>query len=479
MTEASFGKPQAIRAFYIFGLVVAAELACDLYASIGGRGLYADAAPLLIIVYAKKWFFVHFGPRAAVELLRQFPIVLLSKFTSATLLQCGQVLAFAMQAFPTLLCALCWPLAPRGDKGWVLFPLTYLLAGFAATSLHAVGESAIASSYFWILLFLLLFRVRSLKQQVLFFLVCIPAFGLHEGAFLLTGILLIALHSHAHDAVGSAHERLFVWLVSALLLILLIYQIVYVIFPLFPGDRAHILYGLTHLEFAYVDNRFNLPLITGALALLTLFAIAILQTSLPGDRAAGPVKIILAAWLIVAMAAIVIAIGVEKSFSPLAQAQARYQPVFVSAGLAAAMILFRRFRLPDRIWKNAATLTVLISLCAAQAVTNVEATQQWNSYIADLRTTLGQEYGLIPWETRLNVAQRTEEVDWRVFEIAWTVPYMCIIFAPNGIVKSMIDLPQGLTFRPLDPERPDRLPELDGIDFAPYKAYVAHRFRGR
>jgi hypothetical protein len=357
----------------------------------------------------------------------------------------------------------------------MLFPLASLLIGFAATSMHAVGEAAIATSYFWILLFLLLFRVRSIGQQALFVLLCIPAFRLHEGAFPLTATLLLALLFRVHAAVGTAHERLFVGLASALLVVVLAYQIDWVIFPQFLGDRAHILHGLTHLEFLYADGRFNLPLVTGGLAFLTLLAIATINAALPSDQAARLSKVFLAAWLLVALAAVVIAMTIETSTAPLAQAQARYHPAFVGAGLGAVMILLRRFKLPDRIWKNSPTILVLLSLCAAQAVADAAATRQWNDYITDLQTTLSQERGLIPWETRLSAASRRIAIDWRAFEIAWTIPYICIIFAPNGVVRSIIDLPKDLTFRPLDPERPDSLPKLSGIDFAPYRSYYATR----
>jgi hypothetical protein len=202
---------------------------------------------------------------------------------------------------------------------------------------------------------------------------------------------------------------------------------------------------------------------------------AALNAALPSDHAAGFTKIILAIWLLAVLVVIIAATTMETSFSPLSQAQARYHPAFVSAGLGAAMILLRRFQLPDQIWKNTATVLVLISLCIAQAIADVEATRQWNDYVADLQTTLENERGLIPWETRLGVANRRTAIDWRAFEIAWTIPYMCIIFAPNGVVNSMIDLPKVLAFRPLDPERPDRLPKLTGVDFAPYQRYLAYQ----
>ena len=50
---------------------------------------------------------------------------------------------------------------------------------------------------------------------------------------------------------------------------------------------------------------------------------------------------------------------------------------------------------------------------------------------------------------------------------------MCIILAPKGVVNAIIDLPKDLTFRLLDPELPDSLPKLNGIDYAPYQRYLA------
>jgi hypothetical protein len=114
-----------------------------------------------------------------------------------------------------------------------------------------------------------------------------------------------------------------------------------------------------------------------------------------------------------------------------------------------------------------------MSLCATQAVADVTATRRWNDYIADLQARLTRERGLIPWETTLQNSNERANVNWRLFTMEWVVPFTCIIFAPNGIVTSMVDLPKGLTFRLLDPERPDRLPVLRGINFEPYKSFLA------
>jgi hypothetical protein len=136
------------------------------------------------------------------------------------------------------------------------------------------------------------------------------------------------------------------------------------------------------------------------------------------------------------------------------------------------MILLLRFRVPDRSWMHPATMSVLISLCAAQVVADVYATLRWNAYIVDLQSRLVSGHGLIPWESTLHTGDERTDTNWRIFKIEWVIPYMCIIFAPNGVVNAIIALPKDLTFRPLDPEKPDRLPRLRGIDFAPYKRFL-------
>jgi hypothetical protein len=456
------------------GIVLAASFACSLYASIGARGLYADAAALLVVIYERGGlYFV--GTRAVVDLLRETPIILLSRYSSASLFECGQAFTFVMLIWPTLLAACCWFIAPLNRKTWILFPLASLLIGFAATSTHAIGEAAIATSYYWILLFVLLFKTRSAIGQALFLCLCIPAFELHEGAFPLTGILLFAIVMRAPAAAGQLR---FARLAIAFLAAIFLYQIYYVIHPNFPGDREHILTGLAHFEFLYADEHFNLPIVTGAVALLALTAVFVVHISLPAEKATRLANAIAVAWGLVALTAIVIAATTEQSFAPYSQIQARYHPVIVSTALGAILILLLRFGPPHRAWMNPATVSILICLCAAQVTADVRATQRWNEYIADLQSRLVNGHGLIPWETTLHTDNERADTNWRIFKIEWVIPYMCVDFAPNGVVNTMIDLPKGLTFRPLDPEKLDRLPKLRGIDFGPYKRFLIEQKSG-
>ena len=459
-----------VLAFLVFGI----NLVGSIYASLYGRGLYGDAAALLVIIYERSWPLISLSStRATVELLRQWPVVLLSRYTSASLFECGELLTFVMLALPTLFCAACWPIATRTQRAWILFPITSLLIGFAATSMNAIGEAAIASSYYWILLFVLMFRTRSIAGQCLFFLICVPAYRLHEGTFILTIVLLLALILRIHSSVDSSRERVFVGSAFLLLMTILAYQIVSIIFPAYPDDRAHIIQALIHLEFLYYDHHYNLPLFTGTMAMIALGGVLYVRATLPITEASRITKMIVVVWAIVALAAISVAITVEESFSPFSQNQARYHPSITSAFLAVTMILLRRFEVPEQVWVNRATIFILISLCVTQAVADAAATRRWNAYVADLQSRLIKWRGLVPWEETLQTGDERADTNWRLFNIGWVVPFPCIIFAPNGIVNAIIDLPKGTTFRLLDPERPDLLPKLRGINFAPYKQYLA------
>src|ERR1700730_6334727 len=94
-TQSDETLPDARLSKLTFTLVVAASLACSLYASFDARGVYADAAGLVVVIYEMKRFFVS-GTRIAVEIMRQAPIVLLARYTSATLFECAQAFTFVM-----------------------------------------------------------------------------------------------------------------------------------------------------------------------------------------------------------------------------------------------------------------------------------------------------------------------------------------------------------------------------------------------
>jgi hypothetical protein len=114
-------------------------------------------------------------------------------------------------------------------------------------------------------------------------------------------------------------------------------------------------------------------------------------------------------------------------------------------------------------------LYFVLSLCVAQAVADFGATLRWKRYVADFRSRLASQSGLIEWESTLNTSDKSRDVDWELFKFGWVIPDLSIALAPNSSVKTIIDYPKETTFRPFDPSRTDQLPHLRGIDFSPYE----------
>jgi hypothetical protein len=147
------------------GVVVIVNLLCSLYASRNLRGLYADGVAYLLAIYSDGWFLA-FDKRTVVQVLRQLPVVILSRYTSADLTQCGLVFGFTILLLPVLLCTVCWSLLPSDRKESILLPLLTLLIGVAATSMNAIGEATIATFCYWILFFLLIYRTRTPLSRI-------------------------------------------------------------------------------------------------------------------------------------------------------------------------------------------------------------------------------------------------------------------------------------------------------------------------
>jgi hypothetical protein len=177
---------------WTWGFVLVLITASSLFASIPARGLFQDGVYYLYRIAEREWFHLVDPARTVVQVMRQAPIVLLSRFSNLSLFERGQAFSFVMLMLPALICMACWFLLPHGRKGWIIFPILHLLVGISATSFNAVGETSIATSYWWCLFFLLLFRTRDIATQSLFLLLCALAFYLHEGAFPLMLVLLIA-----------------------------------------------------------------------------------------------------------------------------------------------------------------------------------------------------------------------------------------------------------------------------------------------
>jgi hypothetical protein len=357
----------------------------------------------------------------------------------------------------------------------LVLPILHLTIGVSACSFAAVGEASIGAGYFWPLLFLLLFRTRRLISQALFLLLCFAAFWLHEAAIILMPVLLLVCRLRFKEA-RSLREQAFLALSAILIVSIIAYEIRWLIYPHRPDEFSSYLENLTAGFFVAGYGHVNLPVVTGALALLAISSVVILQIFKPPEVAARGsllVVIVFACW---ALFAALCAWFVDATFAPYSQFQARYHPVFVSALLALAAITANDWQSFEHAITRAPVLIVTLSLCFAQIVWDVAATTRWRWYLNDFRARLANSTGLIPFEQTLDTGDPIKDREWRL--LAWQMPTMSLIFADGMSIRSIIADPVG-RWQPFDLSNPDALPKLRGVDYGPYRQALMSRSRAQ
>jgi hypothetical protein len=458
----------------VFCFVLGLAFATSLYASLSARGLFGDGVYYLYRIAVGQWFHSVDPPRTTVNLLRQAPIVLLTRYSGLSMFERGQAFTFIMLVLPAAFCAICWRIAPPDRKGWVIFPLLDLTATSSATSFFANSEASTATSCWWCLMFMVMFRTRKPLSQLLFLALCVPAFQLQEGIFPLMLVLLLACVVRLMEAVAW-RDRFFLSLSSLLIVSIIFYELRWVIDPRIPANRAGILHSLAYAEYLVLGGRLNLPLVTGLVALLALGGVILTQWRLRGSRASLRSRQIAVCFCAFSVAAAAASVLVDASFAPGAQLAARYQPVMISFGLGLIMLGFEHWNVPERIWLRPATFTIIAALGVAQATADIAATWRWQAYVADLDSRLQSSRGLIRWEDTLNTGDAAKDTNWRLMSIEWVIPLMSIAMARNGVVTTMINTRPDIAFRPMDASRPDQFPVIRGVDFSPYRAAIGNR----
>ncbi len=454
--------------------VLGSAVATAFFASIYARGIFQDGVYYLYRIAEKQSFHLVDPARTTVQALRQAPIVLLTQFTELTLFERGQVFTFVMLILPITSCAICWWIAPAGRKGWIVFPILNLAVGIGATSFNAIGETIPATSVWWCMMFLLFFRTRDLASQFLFLTLCLLAFQLHEGAFPLMLVLLACCALRLRQATRRP-ERIFLTLSVLLIASVTIYELTWVVKPRVPADRAMVLHGLVSFLYVFRDGHLNLPLVTGTVALVVLAAAIFTTSALPNSRVRA--RHLARSFCIFSAAAAITSLLAESSFAPGAQVMARYHPVFVSFGLGLAMLAFDAWRIPERVWLQPATLVIVCALALAQATADIAATLRWREYLADLQGRLTLTRGLVRWDDTLVTGDPARDVNWRLMSMEWVIPLVCIVISKDGVVTTMIDPRPEMTFRPIDPSRPDLLPVIRGVDFSAYRAAAVQKWK--
>jgi len=438
----------------------------SIYAANYNRGLYADGSYYLVRMAETQSFLLFDPARTTVQIMRQFPVVVLQHWSDLNLAQLGQAFSLSMLLLPVVLCAACWPILPTGQKSWIFFPILHLLAGVSASRFAAIAEGAIAASYFWPLLFFLLFRTRGTHGQLLFFGLLLPAFFLHETVIVLTPIwaLSCVLRIRGEQEHPS---RIFLSVSAAMIVLIAAHELYWIVFPRFAEDRAVYFSSLVSAKFLISDDRVNLPLINGAVALAALIALACINLNAAAGMKRWSMTLAIA-FLFYAMAATWLAWYSDLGFAPNAQLQARNHAVFISTILAALAAMVTTRGLSPNRWVGAPTILILAALSVAQLVWDIAATDRWRSYVDDVRERMAGSVGFIYYEQSFYSGDPAKDINWRLMTAGYAMPTLSIALNTGDPVASLVSAPKNTAWQAFDPSKPDLLPRIRGINYTPF-----------
>lgn len=447
---------------------VLALLGClAIAATLTARGLYQDGTYYLIRMAEREWFYLVDPARTTVQVLRQAPVVLLMRTAWLGLPTYAVVFTFAMLAMPLLLVIPCWFIPPRESRAYALVPILSLLVGLFTHSIEAVGEAAMTTSLYWVMLFLLMFRTRAWGSQLVFLALCVPFCFMHEGAALLTAVLVLACAGRWSGAT-TAQERMFLAGAALALIAILVYQLGWIIHPRIPGQTSTALQSLAGLRFLADDGRVNLTVITAMLACVALAVIIVRSHRDGGNAASRGTWSVALAFAAAAVVAIVLPWGCERCVAPQAEAWSRYDSLLSGFGLGLLTVYWQRRHEHLAELASAPALVVLACLAAAQASTDLVATLRWKAYTADLSARLASSRGLVPWSSTRDTGDRVRDANWQAFTAGWVLPMLSIVFAPSGEVRAIMDYPAD-AWRPFEPREVSSLAKIRGVNYAPYR----------
>jgi hypothetical protein len=264
-------------------------------------------------------------------------------------------------------------------------------------------------------------------------------------------------------------DRAFLGAAASLLVFSAIYELSWIVYPRLPGSTANAWQALVGLEFLVFEGRWNLPVVSGSLAIGALASIFFIFKFRPAEVAHREALSIAFGFLAACLFLVFVAAATDRSFAPRAQAQARYNPICAALLLAGFLVGARRSGRAYSQLTSAPALLVILSLGSAQFLIDLIATQRWAIYVADFDARLRKSAGLIPWEEATHSPSSVSDNAWKMITIDWTVPMMCITLARDGQVTAIFDYPPWATFRPLNPSNLDQLPSLRGVSYDAYR----------
>lgn len=436
------------------------------------RALHADGANYLLHMLETGDFAFFEPARAAVHFLQQFLVVGALKAGVDDISALTVLYGLAMQWVPVVLTAVCYVIAPAGDKRFTVFPLINFLAGALAAMFSAVTENPVAVAYFWPVFFLILFRCGRTGALLLTLIAAIPLVVMGEAQAVLGPLLLVAAVWRAvHER--SPLRRWLLWLLSGWIVVVMLIQVGHIVDPRAPENRDGLLQDL--LAFRWLvngDREFNTPALLGLLAIAAFPLLWLAgRIEVRAVRASVVASIVLG-FTVTALWAVLAPVVTDHLVDPAMQFRGRYHSVFVTLLLGVVLLASLIYPQVTRAWSLRVNLVIVGVLGIGSLGWHAAGIHQWSRYIDDYRSMLTTQRGLVPWNTALDTLaphakRRFQKMSW-----VWTNPTMSIVLAPRGKAVAIVDNPDHIGWEPFDPSDPESLPNGGLIDTRKLRATI-------
>ena len=453
-------------------LILIAAIFVSLYAALELRILYADGSNVLLGMLEKGGFHLYEPSRRYVEFMYEFPVVLAIKLgvdSIPALIVCYGITIYLL---PLLLISICYFVLPPDKKSYFVFPLLHYLAGTTSSSFGGLVEGPVAAAYFWLLLYILLFRFER-KVWMVVSLLALPAVYLHEVMFFLAPLLAAVAVWRASQEKRKTGAIQFA-LLAIWFLVIAAVQIFFIINPRDPANRSSFIYGFTHLLWLVTTSgQVNVPALAGLLAILVLAGLVVFERYNNRTILEKVRRLLVIGFAVVSFSMIAVTFVTEKFITPWMQFQARNHAAFISFPLALFAILSSVHPPMTLLWKKRQNIGVITILAVTVLSWHVAATHRWTIYLDDFRSILSTSQGLIPYKQACGNLPDGRKSNFQNMTWVHTNPTLSFLLSPKGRVTAVIDNPdRGGRWKPFDPNNPNSLPHSRFFDSGPYRETI-------
>src|SRR5215472_8300607 len=217
------------------------------YAGLVLRGLFADGVDILLRMVQHHSFYNQEPSRITIIILQEAPTLAAIGLGIGDLHVVAQIFSVCLNVLPLLGIGLCFFMLPADRKEYILLPAFAAFGGMYCALYGVVSEALLATAYFWVLFYLILFGHESPRWRVLIIALAIPTLELDEIMVFLAPLLTLA-SLWRRDTVVGAWNRATLLLLAPWFAAVAFHAAFEVLHPYSASNRDAFIEGMVHLQ---------------------------------------------------------------------------------------------------------------------------------------------------------------------------------------------------------------------------------------